>query len=363
MEKSFYFELVKRYFPQLVLSIVEKVNGKNQSGALTYLYREFLTPNYAADGRWASVLADHNRVAADVVALSSPLPIKSREAIETASGKLPKLGIQMNLGEQEMKNIDYLLSMPNSNLNTIYEKVFKDTPIVITAIYERLEDMFLSGLSTGVALAPRNEGTGIRISYGYKDANKFGVKIKWEGNSDTSTPLDDIQKVVDKAELEDGNKLRHLFADDNWLREFYKSKQVREQYAFNMDFVGNNIPVLDFNKAASVVKNKWDIQLHRVARSIKTEVNGVKKNHNPWQKGVAVFACDDKLGSLVWTDVAEQNRRVNGVVYENADDFILVSKYSHNNPLEEITSSQAMVAPVIDNVDRIYVLDSTSVQA
>lgn len=363
MEQSLYFELVKKYFPQLVLSVVEKVNSKSGNAALTYLYKDYLTTKYAADGRWASIMADYNRVAADVVALSSPLPVKSREALETVSGKLPKLGLKLMLGEQEMKNIDNLLRQPNANINLIVEKVFNDTPRVITAIYERLEDMFLSGLSTGIALAPRNEGTGIRINYGYKDTNKFGVKILWDGNADTALILDDIQRVVDKAELEDGNKLRHIFVDDVWLRDFYKNKQVREQYAFNMDFVGTNIPVLDFEKAASVVKKRWDVELHRVSRSIKTEINGVRKVHNPWQKGVAVFACDDKLGSIVWTDVAEQSRRVNGVTYENADDYILVSKYSKNDPLEEITASQAMVAPIVDNVDRIYTLDSKKQQA
>lgn len=362
MEKSLYFDLVQKYFPGLVLSIIEKINGKPGNMALTYLFRDFLNTVYAADGRWASVQAEYSRVAADVVSLSSPLPVKSRDAIETASGKLPKLGLKFELGEQEMKNIDNLLRQQNVNLNLITQNLFQDTPRVITAILERLEDMFLSGLSTGVALAPRNEGTGIRISYGYKAENKFGVTTKWD-SADTCTPISDISRLMDKATLEDGNTPIHLFVDDTWLNNFYKSKQVREQYAFDMDFVGNNIPTLDFQKAASVVLRRWNLQLHRVARNIKTEVNGVKKNHNPWQKGMSVFACDDNLGSLVWTDVAEATRPVGGVTYQTADEFILVSKYSKNDPLREYTASQAMVAPIIDNVDRIYQLDTNTIQA
>ena len=35
MEQSFYFEYVEKYFPGLVLSIVEKLNERN--GALSYL--------------------------------------------------------------------------------------------------------------------------------------------------------------------------------------------------------------------------------------------------------------------------------------------------------------------------------------
>lgn len=363
MEKSLYYDLVKQFFPQLVLSVVEKLNEKTGNAALTYLFRDYLTSTYAADGRWASVKAEYSRVAADVVSLSSPLPVKSRDSIETASGKLPKLGLKFELGEQEMKNIDNLLRQQNPNLNLVAEQVFQDTPRVITAILERIEDMFLSGLSTGVALAPRNEGTGIRISYGYNTANKFGVSVKWNDASLEYKPIDDLTRLIEKATLEDGNTPIHIFADDTWLNAFYKSKQVREQYAFDMDFVGNNIPTLDFQKAAGVLSRRFGLTLHRVARSIKTEVNGVKKNHNPWAKGVSILACDDKIGSLVWTDVAEASRPVNGVTYQTADDFILVSKYAKNDPLREYTASQAMVAPIIDNVDRIYVLDTNTVQA
>lgn len=76
-----------------------------------------------------------------------------------------------------------------------------------------------------------------------------------------------------------------------------------------------------------------------------------------------VFTCDEKLGSLVWTNTAEVTRRVAGVEYQVADEFILLSKYSKNDPLREFTSSQAMVVPIINNVDRIYTLDSKTIQA
>ena len=89
----------------------------------------------------------------------------------------------------------------------------------------------------------------------------------------------------------------------------------------------------------------------------------VYASHKPWKDGTAVFTCDEKLGSLVWTTLAENTRPVAGVVYQTADEFILLSKYAKNDPLQEFTSSQAMVVPVIDNVDRIYCLDSKTVQA
>lgn len=360
MEKSLYLEYVQRYFPMLVTSIVERINEK-RANQLPYLYKTLLNPTFSADGRWASVLAEYNRVAADVVALDSELPLKSRDAVETASGDIPKLGMKLYLTEKQMKDIDAMIAQGLS-INQIVNKIFSDLPRCIEGVYERIEDIFLSMLSTGVGLSTRNNGTGIRINVGYFDANKFGVQVLWN-EVEVATPIDDIQKAFDKA-LEDQNTITDVWMDDFALRSFYKSKQVREQYAFDNKVAvsGGNVPSLDFDKASQVFQTKWGVTLHRVARKIKTELNGVKQSHSPWQEGMVVFTCNEVLGDLVWTNTAEMTRPVGGVEYQTSDEFILLSKYSKNDPLREFTSSQAMVIPIINNVDAIYTLDSKTVQ-
>ena len=362
MEKSLYFEYVKKYFPLVVTSLVEKLNEKNAK-SLPYLYKELLTPTFSVDGRWASILAEHTRVAADVVALDSELPLKTRDSLETASGDIPKLGMKLYLTEKQMKDVDAMIAQ-QLPVNQIVTNIFNDLPRCMEGVWERLEDMFLSELSTGVGLSTRNNGTGVRVDVGYKTANKFGASIVWSGNDATCTPIDDINNVFDKA-LEDGNTITDIWMDDNALRAFYKSKQVRDQFAFDNGVAvkEGTVGVLDFNKASEVLQSKFGVTLHRVARKIKTELNGVKNSHNPWQEGMVVFTCDDKIGSLVWTNTAEATRPVGGVEYQTADNFILLSKYSKNDPLREFTSSQAMVIPIINNVDRIYTLNSKEVQA
>jgi hypothetical protein len=64
------------------------------------------------------------------------------------------------------------------------------------------------------------------------------------------------------------------------------------------------------------------------------------------------------VGSLVYGILAEQENPVAGVEYQQVDSFILVSKYSKNDPLREFTSSQALVLPVIENVGSIYLMDT-----
>ena len=360
MAQSYYLEYAQKYFPGLVTSIVERINEKNAT-SLNYMYRDLLTPTYSVDGKWASILAEYTRVAADVVALDSELPLKSRDTLEVVSGEIPKMGMKLYLTETQIKKIDSMIAQ-NVDINLIVDNIFQDTPRCIEGIYERIEDIFLSQLSTGVGLNSRNNGTGVRIDVGFRTENKFGVAKEWAGNADTATPMSDLQKVFDKA-MQDNNTITDMWVDDTWLQAFYANKQVREQYAFNMNFVGSNIPTLDFEQASMVVRRKFGVTLHRVARKVKTEINGVKNNHSPWATGVCAFTCDEKLGSLIWTTVAEATRPVAGTEYQVADNFILMSKYSTNDPFREITSSQAMVVPILNNVDRIYLLDSTQVQA
>lgn len=369
MEKSLYFEYVQKFFPQLVLSIVEKLNEK-RNNSLTYMYRQMLTPRFSADGRWSSVLAEYTRVAADVVSLDSELPLKSRDSIEVAHGDIPKLGMKLYMTEKQLSDLDAMIAQ-QLPLNQILRNMFSDAPRCIEGIYERLEDLFLSMLSTGVALSTRNDGSGIRLNMGYLDANKFAAGATAFYTKDASgkvtyntsaNAMDAIEKVFDKA-LEDQHTITDVYMDDYALRALYNNDQVKQQFAFLQNFVGANIPTLNLEQVSQIFMSRWNVRVHRVSRAIKTEINGKKVNHNPWQEGMMVFTCDENVGDLVYTFLAEQTRPVDGVVYENVDEFILASRYSTNDPLREYTSSQARVVPIINNVDQIYQLDTTLVEA
>lgn len=361
MEKSLFFQYTEKYFPGVVAEVVEMINGKRQGTPL--LFPTLLNTTYSVDGRWASIKAQYNRVAADVVALSSELPVKQRASLSTGNGELPKLGMKLALTEKQMKDLDMMIATARNqnDIARIIRVIFEDTPQVINGIYDRIEDMFLSGLSTGCALSANNDGTGARITYGYEADKQFGVS---KAITDPDCPiLTELQeKVFDKA-IEDGNTITDLWLDDYALKGLYNNKEMKNQYAFNLNFAGANVPVLQLDQVNDIFQRRWGVTLHRVATVIKTEKNGVQVAHKPWQEGMMVFTCNATLGDLVWTNVAEDTRRVAGVQYETANEFILVSKYSTNDPLQEFTASQAMVAPILSNVDQIYTVDTKKVTA
>lgn len=362
MNKSLYFQLADKYVPQLVTSTVELLNGKDAE-TLPYLYQRMLRTVFSADGKWSSLVAKHTRVKADIVALDSELPLKSRDSIERLNGDIPKLGMKYYLSEKQMKDIDNMLANASISERTIVEKIFEDVPHVVEGIYEELEDIFQSLLSSGIGLAHNNVGQGIRLDMGFYKENMFGVAALWSNTK--ADVIKDIDKVFKKAK-KDGNRITDIYVDDTWLDAFENNEGVRSLYGFQQGYAGSAIvPVLDEEQAASVIRRKWKANLHLVDRRIIAEANGEREDFCAWANGVASFVCSDVVGDLVWTTCAEMapERQVAGVTYQIANEFILVSEYSSNDPLREYTSSQAMVVPVLNNVNKIYLLNSTEVTA
>lgn len=360
MNQTLFPQYVEKYFPNYVLSVVERLNGRSLDNQLPFLFRTLLNPTFSPDGRWASVTAKYNSVAADVVALGSPTPLKSRDSLSTYVGDIPKIAIKRSLNEVEMKNIDAMIAQ-NRPEDDIVNRIFSDVPFVINGVDERIEDLFLSEFSTGMGLTTNNIGEGVRLDMHFLTENKFAANTIWSNT--TATPIDDLQKVFDKA-TEDGNVIRHAYADDTALRAMYKNEQVRGMFGFAMNYVGGgaNVPTLSYSQLESLFLSQFGVQLHRVARTTKTEVNGIVGKHKAWSNGVIAFACDDRIGDLVYTSTAEETRPVGGVTYQMANEYTLVSEYAEQEPLIEFTKAQAMVVPVINNVDRIYLLDSTQVE-
>lgn len=364
MEPSLFTAWVAKYFKPLVAKVVEKINGTKTPQ--TYLHKEMLTKEYSPTLKWNSINVDGTTVAADVVSMDSPLPLKKRDAISKADGDIPKLGMKLALNERTMTDLDILTNSPGSQESAIVQKLFQDTAKCITGIYEVIELMFLQALSTGVTLIAdtANVGLGIRIDFGYKASNKFGVAVVWSAGA-TGTPISDFNRVKTVADA-NGDSITTVMMDDFAFNNMLKSSEFKQAYAGSLGIGLNTasiIPTPNFAQASAFILGQFNWTVKLVNRTVKTERDGVKTNVKPWAEGAVVFLTTDKVGSLTWGTLAEMNHKNKAVDYQVADQFILVSKYHKVDPLKEFTSSQALALPVINNVDEIYLLDSKTVQA
>ncbi|MDR1652237.1 MAG: hypothetical protein LBS01_01045 [Prevotellaceae bacterium] len=366
MTQSLFVKWIDKYFKGIVVKSVETINGKNSDQALSYLFKTMLRKEYAPTGKWEAISVLNTRVSADYVAMDSSLPLKRRDSIGKASGDIVKSGMELWLNEKQLTDLDTMIAQKVNDADII-AKLFQDTPKVISGIYELNEKSFLEGLSTGVTVIDdtENVGIGVRMDYGYLNANKFGVSVLW--NNVDAKPLDDIRQALNKAKA-DGNSIAYVYMDDVTFENFAKTTQIKEYFAFSIGFIGNSaiIPVPTLEKINTALKadNRYRFQIEIVDRKVINEKNGVRTVVTPWSAGKVILTNSPQVGVLAYARLAEQNHPVQGVSYQTADDYILVSKYRQNKPsLAEFTTSQSRAVPVICNVEQIYQIDANIVSA
>ena len=330
------------------------------------LHKTMLVEEYSADQTWNSTEINQSVVAADVVAADSSLPLKSRGSMGNASGKIPKIGLKYSKKESDIDGINTMISK-NVDLATIASKLFDDVAKVIKGIDVRKEIMFLEGLSTGVTLVKdddTNDGTGIRISYGYRSENSF-VAINGKWGTSGATPQDDIQQMFDKAQ-EDGNSISHVYISKKYFDLFRKSEQGRllaATFANQVITKTSLLPVPGRAAFLDALSDEYGATFHIVNTSFKIQQpNGKPKSVRPWEEANIVGVPSEQVGRLVYCTLAEETNPVEGVKYQKAGTHILVSKYSDTDPLREFTAGQARAIPVIDGADSIYLLHADQAQ-
>lgn len=367
MNQSLFIEYVNKIWPKLSLYVNEKTNGKKTP--LKYFHKEMLTPVYSADQKWEGTSANVTYVAADMVSLNSPLPLKKRDAIATASGVLPKIGMKKQLSETEINSINIMkahLSLMDGQAakdqkNRIFTKIINDGLACSTGIDERNEANFLAALSDGVIVIEdeKNTGTGLRVDFGYLAENAFGV-----ATTGTITG-DDFERVFSKANA-DGNTISAIAiakSAHNAIRKSVWAKELVARYKEQVYTDASKLPVPTATSFDEAFEAEYGASFFVIDRSVTIEKNGVRTAYKPFNANKLVFLTStDNVGSLVWGTLAEDTNRVAGVEYTTVDQYKLISRYSKTDPLVEFTNGQALVLPVIEGVDSIYTIDLTDAQ-
>lgn len=359
MNPSLFLQFVTKYFPSLTTAVYEYINS--ETVLLTYLHLQMLRKEYSADGKYQSLTVNNQLVMADVIAMDSSIPLKTRPTIAQASGDIPKMGLEFALTEKQIDDIRVMIArnMPEAQ---IVSKIFSDVRMAIGGVYERNEAIFLEGLSSGVTVVDNTEtvGTGIRIDYGYKAANQFESSVSWDDVTNASfKPFTDIQQVIDQATT-DGNNITTVMLDRTTFNRMVQSAEAKAIYAAASSIHAASVPVPTLSQINTATQDRFGFNFKIVDRRVRFQRNGTNTTVTPWKSGSVVFLTTEQVGTLAWARLAEMDGPVPGVMYQTVDDYILVSKFHTNRPhYAEFTNSQARVVPVIGNVDAVYTLDTT----
>lgn len=361
MVQSQFVEYIRKIFPRLQ-DVVDTVNGKrNGDNKRTYLHKSMLRKVYSADQKWSNAAVNTTYVAADMVSMNSPLPIKSRDAIAHANGSLPKIGMKKIMFESDINTVN-IMKAQGAEWTNIANKLTSDPIACSVGIDEQNEANFLTGLSNGIVAVEdeNNTGTALRINFGYLPENCFGVETQNE------LTLDDIKRVLAYADNNGDTIITICIALStyNKLRQTQGAKELVANYRGQTFDSNTKLPVPTaslFDEAFADDNN--GVAFLKIDRSIISEKNGKRKPYKPWNQNKLIFLTTEEVGALVWGTLAEKTNPVEGVVYSTVDEYKLISRYRTTEPFTETTSGQALVLSVIENVDQIYSLDISEAQA
>jgi len=364
MNESLFAQYIETFYPKLQ-TIVTRVNEKRtKEEALPYYHKNtsILRRVYSPDNKWKTTQVNTQYVAADYVAMDSPLPLKKRDTFKSNSGELPKQGIKRKRGETDIKQLQ-IMELQN-NAPEIVRVLTNDAVFCSTGIDERNEYAFLKGLYDGcvdVQDAEGSDNTIMRVSYNYLDSHIFSVSEKGV------LTIDDIRNVIESAD-EDGNPIDKIWIDKSVydaLRQTDGAKELAANYRGLTYTSATKLPVPIPSLFDEAFADEFGgISFEKVNRKVLMETNGTRKYVKPFGKEKVIFCSNTMLGALVYGRCAEADNRVEGVQYQEVDSYKLISQYSKNEPsLQEICSAQSFSLPVIEDTEGIYVLDLTGAQA
>ena len=355
-QSSLFLKYILSFFPKLK-TLIEKINGKRKN-ELTYLHKDtsILRRVYSPDNKWEADTVDTSYVAADYVAIDSPVPLKSRDKISTASGKLPKVGMKKTLKESEILALR-LMEAQGGQAAEIRRKLAQDPVACNVGVDERNEYALLYGLSNGY-VAVRDEDNPkelLRIKYQYLQDNILGVN-----NVDDGLTVADLKNCIERASS-DGNTIIQFWIGKAKFDALKKAQDARElvaNYRGQTYDSQTKLPVPTANVFQEAFMDETGVSFRIINRTVRLEQDGVKKSVKPWNNNMVIGVCSNMIGALVYGQVAEATNRVTGVEYQQID-YKLISQYSTTDPLRETTAIQAYCLPVIEDVDTIYQINTT----
>ena len=194
----------------------------------------------------------------------------------------------------------------------------------------------------------------MRISFNYLEANTFYSTKKGEPE------LEDILDVIEKA-AEKGVTIRYIWISKQTYDALRHTRGARELAAnYERRIVSDDftLPVPTPNKFDEAFADETSgVQFVKVNRSVILEKDGKRTSVKPWNNDRIIFVPDNIVGTYVYGRLAETTNPVENVLYQLVDNYKLIARFRETNPLRETTTGQAIGAPIIENIDQIYILD------
>lgn len=311
---------------------------------------------------WATLVGEKGApVIADVISFDSTAPQKTREVVSKLSGDIPKTAVKRGMNESDYNEYIQLQrdAMGDAQQLDVLNLAFKDQDFVYNSVRGRFEWWCMQLMSKGGfhLTAQNNQGivTAEFVGCGMLNNNKKVASADW-ANVNSADGLQDIDDVITAASA-DGVNIRYVVMHTADFALLKKQKATIEKIKA---WVNQTSKIIITKKVINEYLSEQEIpvQIVLVSPAVRIEDKSHKRRTvNPWERKRITFLEDLNVGDIQHGPIAaESSESVKKKAIMVKQDFILISKFSTEEPFKEWTKAEANAFPVVNDPDAMYIM-------
>lgn len=351
-------------------SLIRQINRKNMSARLNsrhvkpMYYPNFFTPKKKTSLKWETLVGEKGApVIADVISFNASAPEKTREVISKMSGDIPKTAVKRSMNEGDYNEYKQLQrdAQGDADQLELLNLSFKDQDFVYNSVRGRFEWWTMQMMSrAGFLLTAKNNNgivTAEFVGCGMPKENKKVSTVDW-AQTTTADGLQDIDDVLTAA-TKDGVSLRYIVMLTTDFALLKKQKATIEKIK---GWVNQTSKITITKKVINeyLAEQENPVTIVTINPAVRIEdANHRRKTVCPWEKHRICFLEDLNVGNIQYGPIAaEDSEALRKKAIMVKKDFILITKWSTEEPFAEWTKAETNAIPVVNDPDAMYILKS-----
>ena len=312
--------------------------------------------------KWETLVGEKGApVVADVISFDSSAPQKTREVVSKLSGDIPKTALKRGMNESDYNEYKQLErdAQGDAQQMEVLNLAFKDEDFVYNGVRGRFEWWCMQLMSkAGFHLTAQNNNgivTAEFVGCGMPSANKKVAGYDWP-NAANADGLQDIDDVVVAASAV-GVTIKYVIMH---TADFALLKRQKSTIEKIKAWVNQTSKIVITKKVINEYLSEQEIpvQIITVSPAVRIEdKNHKRKTINPWERKRICFLEDLNVGDIQHGPIAaEASESIKKKAIMVKKDFILISKFSTEEPFKEWTKAEANAFPVVNDPDAMFIL-------
>jgi hypothetical protein len=331
---------------------------------------EMPAPEYCASKAYQAYLAEYSAaIVGSVIDKNGEKPVHTMPTAGELIGSIGRFGDKWQMDNDYLDQFWYLegryhdryANYNDSQRVTEWEKLvtflFKPFEIAVIAPQKRVDMLYFEGLFQGTQTVSKTNNAKGHVSYTYPIGVKSFGTVADEWGKTTSTPIEDIQQIVDYASSK-GKTVQKIRMSKNTFRLMCKSSEILAAFTLKLnklDVKPSAVSVNDVNTyLESLLLPVITIEKDRFA----TLPNDTSVNLTPDNR--VVFQCAPQVAVLKVADALENIDPLPNKTYSTYDDN-LVGYW--RNDTGRFTDYEMWAQPVFNGKNDYFILTSDTKNA